>query len=207
MCSLNFQPFCFVFRFDSDPNVIGVAHQRIRAAYEACDPKLLVQKPSSLFKDFDVDRSQLSPEEKVERDAMDALREMKGSKEQESEETRSAREDRQRKLEEESAADQARWKGAERLDEEGKEQEKRKQQQALDEENKKKEMEKRAEEERKQEEERLAQEKLAQEQREADLLAKKKLDDERLAQEERNKKKHADQVREAFGDSSSDSEG
>ena len=56
---------CFVFRFDNDPNVIGVAHQRIRAAYEACDPKLLVQKPSSLFKDFDVDRSQLSPEEKA----------------------------------------------------------------------------------------------------------------------------------------------
>lgn len=175
--------FCFVFRFDSDPNVIGVAHQRIRAAYEACDPKLLVQKPSSLFKDFDVDRSQLSPEEKVERDAMDALREMKGSKEQESEETRSAREDRQRKLEEESAANQAKWKGAERLDEEGKEQEKRR----LDEENKKKEMEKQAEEERKQEEERLAQEKLAQEKREADLLAKKKQDDERLEEANKNR--------------------
>ena len=101
------------------------------------------------------------------------MRDLKGSKEEESEKTRLTREDLQRKLAEQSAADQATWKGDELLDAEGKEKEKREKQQALDQEKEKKEM------------ERLAQEKM---QKEAERLAeeKKQKEAERLAQEERD---------------------
>ncbi len=161
--------FCFVFRFDNDPKVIGVAHQRISAAYEACDPKLLVQQPSSLFKDFDVDRSQLSHEEKEERDAMDAMRDLNGSKEDESEKTRLTRKDLQRKLAQQSAADQTKWKEAELLDAEQPLDEEKAKKAELEALSKKKEMERLAKEEidRKERERRAEEEERARKERDA----------------------------------------
>lgn len=188
--------FCFVFRFDNDPKVIGVAHQRISAAYEACDPKLLVQQASSLFKDFDDKRSALSESELKERDAIDALREMTGMKEDESEMTRLKRETLQKELEERNAADQAKWKNAELLEQqEGMETKDAK------EERDKKEKERLAQEEK--ERERLADEERKETQR---LAEEERKNQERLAQEEREKEKAqlAQMVVEAFGSSSSD---
>ena len=189
--------FCFVFRFDNDPKVIGVAQQRISAAYEACDPKLLVQQASSLFKDFDDKRSALSESELKERDAIDALREMTGMKEDESEMTRLKRETLQKELEEKNAADQAKWKNAELLEQqegmetkEAKEERDKKEKERLAQQEKerlaeeaRKETQRLAEEEKKKNEERLAKEK------------------ERTAQIEEEKKRR---LAEAFGSSSSE---
>lgn len=189
------QGFCFVFRFDNDPKVIGVAQQRISAAYEACDPKLLVQQASSLFKDFDDKRSALSESELKERDAIDALREMTGMKEDESEMTRLKRETLQKELEEKNAADQAKWKNAELLEQqEGMETKEAK------EERDKKEKERLAQ----QEKERLAEEARKETQRLAE--EEKKKNEERLAKE-RNAQNEAEKKRrlaEAFGSSSSE---
>jgi len=99
--------------------VIGLAHQRISEAYEASDPKLLVQQPSSLFKDFDDKRSALSPSELEERDAIDALRDMTGMKKDESEKTKSKRAAALKELEAKRAAEQATWKDAEELEQKG----------------------------------------------------------------------------------------
>lgn len=189
------QGFCFVFRFDNDPKVIGVAQQRISAAYEACDPKLLVQQASSLFKDFDDKRSALSESELKERDAIDALREMTGMKEDESEMTRLKRETLQKEQEEKNAADQAKWKNAELLEQqEGMETKEAK------EERDKKEKERLAQ----QEKERLAEEARKETQRLAE--EEKKKNEERLAKE-RNAQNEAEKKRrlaEAFGSSSSE---
>lgn len=189
------QGFCFVFRFDNDPKVIGVAQQRISAAYEACDPKLLVQQASSLFKDFDDKRSALSESELKERDAIDALREMTGMKEDESEMTRLKRETLQKELEEKNAADQAKWKNAELL-----EQQKGMETKEAKEERDKKEKERLAQ----QEKERLAEEARKETQRLAE--EEKKKNEERLAKE-RNAQNEAEKKRrlaEAFGSSSSE---
>ena len=162
------QSFCFCFRFDNDRKVIGLAHQRISEAYEACDPKLLVQQPSSLFKDFDENRKALSKSDRTERDAIDALRDLTGMKEHESEKTRLQREAALKQLEDKSAADQASWKQAEELEQKEKE---GKEERKAREKKEKEEKERKDEKERQEKEERERQEEKEREEKEKERLA------------------------------------
>ena len=176
MRSPKFQAFVFCFRFDNDQKVIGLAHQRISEAYEACDPKLLVQQPSSLFKDFDENMRALSGSERKERDAIDALRDLTGEKESESEKTRLQREAALKQLEDKSAADQATWKQADDLEQkekEGKEERKAREKKEKEEKERKDEKERQEKEERERQKEKERQEK----------------EKERLAEEERRRER------------------
>lgn len=79
-------------RFDIDDNVIGIAQQRIKDAYEEfCDPKLLVMRESSTFVDEDVPSEELSAEDLLERDSLDYLRELRQTTDEKSASTEEAR--------------------------------------------------------------------------------------------------------------------
>jgi len=150
-----------------------------------------------------VRRSDLSPLELRERDALDAMRNLAGMTKDKSEASRAQREAQKEILRKKDAAQQEEWKAAENNDEieqgeREKEKVKEKEKIAREQEEKRKEKDKEEQEKKAREE----QEKKAREEQEK----KAREEEEKKEKEEKKKRKHDDEVKEHLQSSSSEDE-